>query len=173
MTAMPKVGRPTIFSDELADEICQRIADGQSVREICKADDMPAMATIFRWLAEDDKKMFQEQYARAIEARSEYHADEIVDIADNGTNDWMERHNRDGESIGWAVNGEAVQRSKLRVETRKWLLAKLQPKKYGDKTALELTGKDGGPIEVTDARARLDDLVSRHAAAGDTPESSS
>lgn len=58
-------------------------------------------------------------------------ADEILEIADDGRNDWMEIQNRDGDNIGWKVNGEAVQRSRLRIDARKWLLSKLLPKKYG------------------------------------------
>jgi hypothetical protein len=59
--------------------------------------------------------------------------EEILDIADDGSNDWMEKLDKDGKSVGWAVNGEAVQRSKLRVDARKWIASKLKPKKYGDK----------------------------------------
>ena len=140
-------GRPSIYTDDLADEICQRIADGQSVREICRADDMPAMSTVFRWLSDPRYITFREQYARAVEARAEYHADEILDIADDGTNDWMERFGKDGESLGWSVNGEAVQRSKLRIDSRKWLLSKLMPKKYGDKLDL------GGSLTINHEEA--------------------
>ena len=132
------------YSDQIAETICERIGDGQTVREICADTDMPSMSTVFRWLA--DKEAFREQYARAKEAQAEYLADEITHIADDGTNDWMERHGKDGESLGWVVNGEAVQRSKLRVDTRKWLLSKMLPKKYGDKQALEVTGENGAPL---------------------------
>lgn len=138
-------GRPSDYTPEKGTEICVRIADGQSVREISRSDDMPAMSTIFRWLAAHEG--FQEQYALACEARAHYMAEELLDIADDGTNDWMERFDKDGKSIGWTVNGEHVQRSKLRADTRKWLLSKLQPKKYGDKVAL--TGGDGGAIRHT------------------------
>lgn len=130
-------GRPTKFSTELADLICQRICDGQSVREICRDEEMPAMSTVFRWLAE--KTTFQEQYARAKGAQGEYYAEEILDIADDGTNDWVERKGSEGQSLGWVLNGEHVQRSRLRVDSRKWLLSKLLPKKYGDKIEIDQT----------------------------------
>lgn len=141
-------GRPSDYTPEKATEICVRIADGQSVREIARGEDMPSMATIFRWLSVHPE--FQEQYARAKEAQALYLAEEILDVADDGTNDWMERKNDDGETIGWNVNGEAIQRSKLRVDTRKWLLSKLLPKKYGDRVAMEHSGPDGNPIETKD-----------------------
>lgn len=139
-------GRPSTFTEAIGDAICQRIADGQSVREICSDDDMPHMATFFRWLAKDEHKELREQYVRAKEAQAEFMADEINHIADDGSNDWMERFDKEGNSIGWTLNGEHVQRSKLRIDSRKWLLSKMLPKKYGDKIQTELSGPDGkGP----------------------------
>ena len=135
-------GRPSDYSEELADRICERIADGESVRNICLDDDMPNKATVFRWLGKHEA--FRDQYARAREAQSEHLADELLDIADDGSNDWMERRNADGEVIGYVVNGEAIQRSRLRADTRKWLLGKLQPKKYGD--SVKISGDPEAPL---------------------------
>lgn len=73
-------GRPSIFSEELADEICERIADGESLRSICRDDEMPSKATVFRWLAE--KQDFQDQYTRAREAQADSLVDDMLDIAD-------------------------------------------------------------------------------------------
>ena len=98
---------------------------------------MPAASTVFLWL--QAHKPFSEQYARACTERTQAHAEEILDIADDGTNDWMEKFGKDGESIGWMVNGEALQRSKLRVDTRRWLMSKLAPKKYGERLELDAT----------------------------------
>ena len=144
-------GRPTIRSKELEDAILECIADGMSVREICLSEDMPTRSTVFRWLAEDPA--FSDLYAKAKEAQAELMADELLEISDNGTNDWMMRNGADGAdgadgNAGWQLNGEAIQRSRLRVDTRKWVAAKLLPRKYGDKQTLEHTGKDGGPLEV-------------------------
>ncbi len=72
--------RPTLYSEDLAADICARIADGQSVREIARTDDMPDKATIFRWLPKHPD--FRDQYAKACEARTQYLADELLDIAD-------------------------------------------------------------------------------------------
>lgn len=99
---------------------------------------MPHKATVFRWLADDAD--FRDLYARAKEASTEALAEELLDIADDGSNDWMERPGADGESLGWQLNGEHVQRSRLRVDTRKWLLAKLQPRKYGERQTVEHEG---------------------------------
>lgn len=129
-------GRPSSFTQDVADTICARIAEGESLRRICRGDDMPSLQTVMNWLAKNGD--FVEQYARAREAQQDAFADEILDIADDGTNDWMEKHSKDGESIGWVVNGEAVQRSRLRVESRKWLMSKLAPKKYGEKITADL-----------------------------------
>ena len=82
-----------------------------------------------------------ERYARARDIGVDAMADDMLEIADDGTNDWMDRN--DPDNPGYVVNGEHVQRSRLRVESRKWYLAKLAPKKYGDK--LEVGGKvEGG-----------------------------
>lgn len=92
---------------------------------------MPAKSTVFKWLR--TYQSFADQYARAKEESADALADEMTDIADDGSNDWMERHDKEGKSIGWAENGEAINRSRLRVDTRKWIASKLKPKKYGDR----------------------------------------
>jgi hypothetical protein len=87
-----------------------------------------------------------QQYARAREVQADTLVDEILEIADDGTNDWMAREGKDGEA-GWALNGEHVQRSKLRVDSRKWFASKVAPKKYGEK--LELAGDKENPLAIT------------------------
>lgn len=116
---------------------------------------MPAASTVFGWLAGSNEKLrpFMEQYARAREMQADCLVDEILEISDDGTNDWMERRSEDekgaGVGTGWILNGEHVQRSRLRVDSRKWFASKVFPKKYGDKIQAEVTGKDGGPIQVS------------------------
>lgn len=132
------IGRPTTYNAEIAATICERIADGQSLREICRDDDMPARAAVFKWLS--IHKEFADQYAHAREAQALHMADEILDIADDAKNDWVERLDGNGEVIGWRENGEALQRSRLRVDARKWLLSKLLPKKYGEKSEVQHSG---------------------------------
>lgn len=125
-----KTGRPSTFNENIADAICAQIAQGKSMRTVCAAEDMPAMTTIFRWLRE--KPEVQQQYTRAKEWAADAMAEDALDIIDDGRNDWMEVHDKDGECVGWRVNGEAIQRSRLRFEGRKWLMGKLRPRKYGD-----------------------------------------
>lgn len=128
------IGRPPMFSQELADVICERIANGESLRKICQDADMPNKASVFRWLAVNTS--FSDQYARARETQADALVDEILDIADDGSNDWMERHDSEGGNIGWRENGEALRRSQLRIDARKWLAGKMRPKKYSEKTLL-------------------------------------
>lgn len=135
--AKPKIGRPSGYTLKIASAICAELAAGKSLRTVCKAEGMPSAATVFRWLGEH--KEFREQYARAKEESADALVEEMNDIADDGTNDWMEAHDKDGACIGWKLNGEHVQRSRLRIDTRKWIAAKLKPKKYGDR--LELSGE--------------------------------
>lgn len=133
-------GRPTKYSKELTSTLCERIALGASLRTVCKADDMPGMATVFSWLREYPE--FQEQYARACEERTEAMSEDILDIADDGTNDWVEMNGDENQKERYSFNGEALQRSRLRVDTRKWLMSKMKPKKYGDKLDMTTNGKE-------------------------------
>lgn len=135
-------GRPSEYSPEKADLICERLIDGESLRSICLDDDMPAGSTVCRWLANNEE--FRKQYALAREAQADTLADEMLDIADDGTNDWMERQGKDGETGRLEYNGDHVQRSRLRIDARKWLASKMAPKKYGDKIDVE----HGGALKV-------------------------
>lgn len=135
------MGRPSEFTQETADAICQRLIEGESLRTICKTEGMPAASTVFRWLSE--RKSFQEQYARAREAQADHLAEEILQIADDGENDTYEV---DGET---RTNQDVVARSRLRVDARKWLASKMAPKKYGEKVTQEHTGEGGGPVKMT------------------------
>lgn len=125
------VGRPSTYSDKIADAICVRLAMGESLLKICCDSDMPAQSTVYLWLLKNPD--FSEKYARARAWQADTLADETIDIADDGRNDWMERAGREGQAPGWELNGEHVQRSRLRIDQRKWYAGKLSPKKYGDK----------------------------------------
>jgi hypothetical protein len=125
-----------LYTDELAATVCRRMAEGESLIQICRDEAMPCKATVMKWAREIPG--FADQYARAREALLEIHAEELVEIADDGTNDWMERATRDGR-IERVLDREHIDRSRLRVDTRKWLLSKLLPKKYGDKLQLDGT----------------------------------
>ncbi len=138
-------GRPSAYTEEIATEILSRMAGGESVKSICDDAHIPARSTVMLWVAED-REGFSDRYAKACQARAHYWADELLDIADDGSNDWMERTDPDGNIIGFVVNGEAVSRSKLRVDSRKWLLSKMLPK-FADKQEIQHTGKNGEAIQ--------------------------
>lgn len=136
------MGRPTIFSSDMADAICVKLCEGLSLREICRAEGMPGPTTVYRWLQE--RQDFREQYRAAREASADHFLDEMLEIADDAKNDWMERNDKEGNAVGFSLNGEHIQRSRQRIETRMWIMAKLAPKKYGDK--LQLSNDPDAPF---------------------------
>lgn len=125
----------TTFTPEIGDRICEELSDGKSLKAICDQDWAPARRTVFAWLREKDD--FRQQYALAQIEGAHAHADDAIAIADDGRNDWMA--NNDPDNPGYRVNGEAINRSRLRVDTRKWIAARMFPNMYGDK--VEITGE--------------------------------
>lgn len=125
------------YADGTFDAICERIANGESLKAICEGEGMPDKATVFRWLAANES--MRDKYALAREAQADSLFDDILSIADDGTNDWMEKNF--GEETRWVENGEALRRSQLRIDARKWMAGKLRPKKYGEKLELEHSGE--------------------------------
>ena len=137
-------GRPSKFTPELAQEICQRIAAGESVRSVARDEHMPTETCIRTW-ALDDVQGFFLQYTKACQIRAMRWADEIVEIADDGSNDTFIDPNSGQER----VNAEVVARSRLRVDTRKWMLSKVLPKVFGDKLDVNHGGQEDNPIKTT------------------------
>jgi len=137
-------GRPSEYTKEKADYICSQLALGRSMRRVCDDDGMPGMSTVFRWLRTDVE--FRQQYETAKDECADFLAEEMIEIADDGTNDWMEKENKDGSTYE-VVNSEHIQRSRLRVDVRKWTASKLKPKKYGDKTIIG--GDPDNPIPLS------------------------
>lgn len=142
-------GQTSSFKKDVAKTICEHLAQGMTLREVCRMDGMPPESTVRLW-ALDDREGFAAQYTRAREIGYHAMADDIVEISDDGTNDWMERNGED--NAGWQQNGEALGRSRLRVDTRKWMLSKVLPKIYGDKLAIG-GDKDMDPIKTEDVGA--------------------
>jgi hypothetical protein len=136
-------GRPSAFNAAIADEICNRLANGETLRQICSDPSMPAKATVMRWLAQQQRGEFRDQYARARELLGDSLAEEVIAIADDGAGDVI-KGGDGGETVDW----ENVQRSRLRVDARKWFASKVAPKKYGERVAQELSGPGGAPIAV-------------------------
>lgn len=131
-----KRGRPSKFTQELAARICERLSAGETLRAVCRDEEMPTHSAVLGWAAKDDG--FSDQYARAREAGYLQMAEELLEIADDGTNDYVERVRENGTKHV-VFDGEHVQRSRLRLDTRKWLLSKALPKIYGDKLEIEAT----------------------------------
>lgn len=136
------LGRPTTYTRALADEICERIAKGETCASICRSEHMPQYRTVTNWTNAHPE--FKEAYGRARDEGYDVIAAGCLDIADDGTNDWMEQKLKDG-STTIVFNGEHVQRSKLRIETRLKLLAKWDPRRYGDKHIL--AGDPENPVK--------------------------
>ena len=118
-------GRP-IYTPELAEKVCERLTNGESLRRICKDDDMPCCATVWHWLYKYPD--FARQYALAREAQAEYYADEIVDISDSE---------------------EDARSRAVKIDARKWVASKLRPRRYGELVKHEHGGADGAPIPVS------------------------
>ena len=132
-------GRRSLYTPQLADEICERLAKGESLNAISNDPRMPPRTTVIEWV-ENNREGFADRYTRARQRGYELMAEELVDISDDASNDWMVR-------AGLTVpDYEVVQRSRLRVETRKWLLSKMLPKQFGDRVTQELIGDGDRPI---------------------------
>jgi hypothetical protein len=116
-----KRGRPSIFSEELAAQICDRIAGGESLRSICRSESMPVQTTVYRWL--QNNEVFQQQYARARSLQAETYADEIADIADA------------------SCDRDSAAAARVRIDARKWFAEKVHPKKYGVRQTIEHAGE--------------------------------
>jgi len=148
-----KIGRPSTFTPEIGAAICDRLASGESMRNICDDPEMPCSSAVYVWLGKGDQETdtdlsaFTAQYARAREAQAEAVFDDLLEIADDGRNDWMDK--QVGREVVRVPDPEALQRSRLRVDTRKWILARMKPKRYGDKITQELTGQGGSEIKLT------------------------
>lgn len=126
-------------TQELKDDLVEWISSGETLRDWCRKNSFSS-STVYGWINADTD--LSERIARAREAGEEIIAQECMEIADNSTNDWMEQ-NADGDAVGWKLNGDHVQRSKLRIETRLKLLAKWNPRKWGDKQQVEHSGSIG------------------------------
>jgi hypothetical protein len=127
-----------VLSREVLDEICLRTFEGESMRSICRDPTMPSRQRLYRELV--DNSDFAAQYARAREGLYQSWAEEILEIADDGTTDFVTKVGRNGHEYE-AVDQEHIQRSRLRVDSRKWLLSKLLPKTFGDKVQHDHEGE--------------------------------
>lgn len=119
-------GRPSSYTEEMADRICNLLTGGMSLRKICMQEDFPDAATIYRWL--DKYPEFCDKYVRAREAATEDMLEEILEIADSTEIDPNDK--------------------RVRIDTRKWAMGKLKPKKYGERQVVDVGNKEGESLKV-------------------------
>ena len=118
-------GRPSSYSDEIADTICERIAHGEALHRMCNEAGMPSERAVYRWL--EEREEFRQKYGRARDRQADRYAADIIVIADEATDANLAR---------------------LQIDARKWSASKLAPKKYGDKVQQEHSGPEGGAIQA-------------------------
>lgn len=143
-----KAGRPTKLTDELMAELCARLSEGRSLRSVCEDPDMPGQTSVFRHLAQSAP--FREQYARAREASADAMFEAMLHIA--GTPQLGKRIKEvDGKRE--VIEADMIEHRRLLVDTLKWSLARMAPKKYGDAGRIQVSGPDGGPVTLLDVAA--------------------
>jgi len=135
--ATKQIGRPSGYLVEVADDICSLLAKGESLNSICKKEGFPSRNTVYRWLRENAE--FRDNYARASDDRAESIFEEILDIAD-----------------GAEEETASIAKARLQIDARKWILSRMNPKKFSDKQSIEHTGPNGGDINVTITRRVID-----------------
>ena len=131
--------------DKIFNYVCSEIEKGKALRNVLKDENMPSTSTFYQWLDNDEVKA--KQYARATEVRADIIFDDILTIADENTNDTS--INENGIEV---VNNDVIQRSRLRIDARKWVLSKLNPKKFGDKTDITTNGKE---VNITPQEVKI------------------
>jgi hypothetical protein len=142
-----KLSGKSEFVEEIFAEVCERMAAGKGLREICSDPEMPSRSTVLRWVENDTGR--QAKYQKAREALMDWYAEEILKVAFDDSGDTF----RDGERT--VANHAKVQRDRLKVDTLKWTMSKLHPKRYGDK--LELEGKAAeAPVQIRWERTIVD-----------------
>lgn len=177
MVEETKQKQPVNYSRAVRDEICTRLAQGETLRSICRDNHMPARQTVNYWnihnIGEEKigdeviEEGFYYHYTRARNIGLDNMADEIIEISDDGSNDWMERDLDNGKTVTVA-NHEHIARSRLRSDNRKWYLAKMYPKRYGEASIIrtQMLDKDENPTDqAAQAKEIVDQVLSKAIAA--------
>lgn len=156
----PRGRPPKNLATDIQEHICRELSEGRSLRAICREDEAVTYSegSVRYYLIKDAS--FFALYARARDIGLDVMMGEILDICDDGSNDFYEKERKDGSKYE-APDHENINRSRLRVDTRKWTLSKLAPKRYGDKIQTEITNPDGSlqPLTTTDAVAKLNSIL--------------
>lgn len=137
-------GRPSTYTDEIAEEICERLAGGESVLAMCREDHMPPQSVIFQWLHKH--KEFAEKYALARESWAQFEFERMMEIADTPLQGEKIETSSDGKTK--VITGDMTEHRRLQVDTRKWALARMNGRRFGDRTAHEHSGPGGEALEI-------------------------
>ncbi len=138
-------GVKSIYNDKLAKKICEHIANGLSLRKIQKIEGMPNADTIRKWCL--NREDFNAQYVRAKIQQTEAFAEQILEISDKSEDDVV-------------VDSGVINSRRLQIDTRKWLMGKMKPKKYGDSSMLKVADNKGGKLGLGDILSEIDGKTS-------------
>lgn len=127
-------GRPPLYNKKMGNEICRRLMDGESLNSICRDKHMPGKVTVYYWLKDPRFADFLAMYNVAREVQADSIVDQMIDISDDSQNDYIDR-----EGIA-VLDQEAIARTRVRLDTRKWVAGRLNATKYGDKQTNVLEG---------------------------------
>lgn len=152
------MGRPSKYRKKIAKEIFERMSAGETLTRICKDPHLPTRQTVLNW-RRDNIDGFFDVYAQAKQNQADFYVDEIIEISDDGSRDYRIIEDEEGIVIGQKFNSDHFQRSRLRVDTRKWLAAKFYPKVYGDMKKHEHSGPGGGPVETESKGADIGQAI--------------
>jgi hypothetical protein len=120
------------FNEGIAQKICEEIMNKRSLTAICKDPAMPSVRTVTRWLADPRLAKFREMYYQARRVQAEMLIDEIFEIADDTKDDWKPTRNKHGKINGYKPDNDAIQRSRVKIDVRKWFASKMVPRMYGE-----------------------------------------
>lgn len=143
------------YSHELSERICERVANGETATAICREEGMPTWAELGRWRRENED--FARRFQIAREQGCEFWADDTIDIADDATNDYVTRLTKSGPVQ--VFNREHFERSRLRVDTRKWFASKMLRHVFGERSEVDLRTPDGVNLRVEERNALIDSLA--------------
>ena len=154
LNKLKKLGRPSDYCEEVVQEICDRLSEGEGLVSICNDDHMPEQKTVYRWLS--SKEEFCQRYTRAREEQADTLADQILAIADESP-ETVPVYDKEGNVIDIKIDAGYVAYQKQRIEARKWTAMKLKPKKYGDKVAVG--GDPENPIKIENELGIFGDIL--------------
>ena len=139
-------GRPSSYTQDVGERICELVSEGVTTTKISKIPGMPSFPTIYRW--EEDFPEFRSMFRRAKIVGTHYLANQSIDISDDDSGDLKTITNKKTGEEYEVMNAEFAARSRLRVDTRLRIIGMWNRKDYGDKRAVEVTGKDEGPLKT-------------------------